>query len=81
MADWCTRLILSDTLILSAWIYSGLVEPSVLSWDLAPVQFDCGWGVNCVGEAGIIQAREIIAAHISSPSHVSAERRKGTPEM
>lgn len=46
----------------------------MLSWDLAPVQFDCGWGVNCVGEAGIIQAREIIAAHISSPSHVSAER-------
>lgn len=59
-------------------MHSGLVEPSAPSRDLAPVQFHCGWGVNCAGEAGTIQAREIIAAHISSPSHVSAERgRKG----
>lgn len=63
-------------------MHSGLVESSVLSWDLALVQFHCGCGVNCVGEAWTIQAREIITAHISSLSRVSAERgRKVAPEM
>lgn len=55
-------------------MFSCLVQLSVLSWDLATVQFSCGWGVNSVGEAGTIQAKEIITAHISSSSYVSAKR-------